>query len=238
MWAVWRWPPFSFPPAEPGRSCPACPGGSCHHLWTWPWWRRKWGKLWWIGLAHIMDPIDSMKIILLPSEDTAEEWSVEALWRGQPPLHLRHRHLVLGRWAEERQPSGDRAEHIGWGCGHQEAILDVLVPRSDSWKKRLLQFLSSQSQNVTKSRSARFSSTPWCHLMHWSGGNYPFMHTECHIIIWWWRRRDSAPVSLLQRKNSILVIYFFRSFSQTANVHSSLVCSIFTFSSLRRWIPN
>ena len=62
-----------------------------------------------------------------PSQDSSEEGRVEALWRRQPPLHLRHRHLVLGRGAEQGQPAGDGAEDLMGSGGQWRPLPRVLV---------------------------------------------------------------------------------------------------------------
>ena len=60
-----------------------------------------------------------------PSKDSSEERGVEAFRRGQPPLHLRHCHLILGGRAEEGEAARHRAEDVA--LEHPEVAVVVAV---------------------------------------------------------------------------------------------------------------
>ena len=47
-----------------------------------------------------------------PPKNTSQKGGVEALGRGQPPLDLGYRDLVLGGGGEEGEPPGGGAEHV------------------------------------------------------------------------------------------------------------------------------
>lgn len=80
-----------------------------------------------------------------PTQDTTEEGGVEALWRGEAALHLRHRHLVLGGGGEEGEAAWHGAEHIvaREHPGHAHALL-ALEPCKTPQALRGVLFAASQ----------------------------------------------------------------------------------------------
>lgn len=76
-------------------------------------------------LCDILSAFFFCFFLLLPAEDSAQQRSVEALGRGEPPLHLPDGDLILGGGAEQRQAAWHRAENLGRvGHGaHAEAVL-------------------------------------------------------------------------------------------------------------------
>lgn len=67
----------------------------------------------------------SQGLSVLPSQHAPQQGGVEALGRGQSPLHLPYGHLVLGGGAEQRQAARYRAEHLVDADGHSahQAVL-------------------------------------------------------------------------------------------------------------------
>ena len=49
---------------------------------------------------------------LRPPQDSTQERGIETLWGGQPPLDLRHGHLVLGGGGQQRQSARGGAEDV------------------------------------------------------------------------------------------------------------------------------
>lgn len=77
-------------------------------------------------------------VVVSPAEDSAQQRGVEALRRGEAPLHLPDRHLVLGGGAEQREATRDRTEdlrRVGHGP-HAEALL----PHGQGREARPIQF--------------------------------------------------------------------------------------------------
>jgi len=53
-----------------------------------------------------------LKCMYIPSQHAPQQGGVQALGRGQSPLHLPYGHFVLGGGAEQRQAARYRAEHL------------------------------------------------------------------------------------------------------------------------------
>ena len=66
-----------------------------------------------------------MRCFHSPPEDSSEDRGVEAFGRGQPPLDLRHCHLILGGRAEEGEAARHRAEDVA--LEHPEVAVVVAV---------------------------------------------------------------------------------------------------------------
>ena len=66
-----------------------------------------------------------MRCFHSPSKDSSEERGVEAFRRGQPPLDLRHCHLILGGRAEEGEAPWHRAEDVA--LEHPEVVVVSVV---------------------------------------------------------------------------------------------------------------
>ena len=66
-----------------------------------------------------------MRCFHSPPEDSPEERCIEAFRRGQPPLDLRHCHLILGGRAEEGEAARHRAEDVA--LEHPEVAVVVAV---------------------------------------------------------------------------------------------------------------
>ncbi len=64
---------------------------------------------------------------LRPPEDATQKGGVEALWWGQPPLHLRNSDLVLGGGGEQGEPAGGRTEDVSGEDGGETVVLVLLA---------------------------------------------------------------------------------------------------------------
>jgi hypothetical protein len=64
---------------------------------------------------------------LRPSEDATQKGGVEALWWGQPPLHLRNGDLVLGGGGQEGEAARGRAEDVSGEDGGEAVVLVLLA---------------------------------------------------------------------------------------------------------------
>lgn len=75
---------------------------------------------------------------LSPAEDSAQQGGVEALRGREAPLHLAHRHLVLGGGAEQREATRHRTEHLG-RVGHH-AHAQALLAHGQRREGRAVEF--------------------------------------------------------------------------------------------------